>query len=609
MLKKLITSLIILGLTFGAMSAFSSSVKADTNLIPNPSVEISRTGTSNPANWAKGSWGSLNPTFTYQSTGQNGNHSLKVSINQYSSGDAKWYFSPVTIAPNRTYTYTDYYKSNVTSYIVAQITTTSNTYAYQDLTQLVPISTWSPMTVKFTTPSNAKQITIFHLIHAVGSLETDNFSLQSAQIPTPSPTPSTTPLPSPSPSISPSPTPNPSVSPSPTPTPTPTPSPTPTPTPTPPPTSTNIIPNNSLETVNGATPSQWLTGNWGTNQTVFSYLTDGHMGNHSVKIETTSYTDGDAKWYFTPQPIQAGGSYTFQDYYQSSITSQVVAAVTLTDGSTQYIYMKNANPASQWTGYTDFFTTPFNATTITIYHLIAGVGYLTTDDYSLTPTAVQGFNRPIVTLTFDDTWESQYTNGMPILNKYGMKSTYHVLTGSLNEFAYMTDSEVNAIKLNGDELAAHTMTHRDLTTLSASEVTAELSQPIAYMQQHYGVTPVNFATPYGSYNDSVVNKIKQYYRSHRSTDAGYNVKNNFNIYNIKVQNITAQTTLAEYNNWLTQAAQQKAWLVIVYHQVDTSGDTYSVTPKNLDAQLQAIKSKGLVVETTNQALNELTPQL
>lgn len=53
----------------------------------------------------------------------------------------------------------------------------------------------------------------------------------------------------------------------------------------------------------------------------------------------------------------------------------------------------------------------------------------------------------------------------------------------------------------------------------------------------------------------------------------------------------------------------KTWLVLVYHQVIASPGEYDVTPANLDAELNQIKSSGIVVKSIGQSLAELIPQL
>jgi len=128
----------------------------------------------------------------------------------------------------------------------------------------------------------------------------------------------------------------------------------------------------------------------------------------------------------------------------------------------------------------------------------------------------------------------------------------------------------------------------------------------------------NFATPYGEYDTNSLTEIKKYYRSHRSTETGYNTKDNFDRYNIKVQNITDATTPAQVQAWVDQAIQDKSWLVIVYHRVmptdPTAGaEDYSVTPANLATEAQYIQSKvaagTIAAKTVEQALNALEPQV
>ncbi len=50
---------------------------------------------------------------------------------------------------------------------------------------------------------------------------------------------------------------------------------------------------------------------------------------------------------------------------------------------------------------------------MTVYHFIKQNGTLTTDNYSLKPYTPDGFNRALVSLTFDDGYASTYDNGLP----------------------------------------------------------------------------------------------------------------------------------------------------------------------------------------------------
>jgi peptidoglycan/xylan/chitin deacetylase (PgdA/CDA1 family) len=282
-------------------------------------------------------------------------------------------------------------------------------------------------------------------------------------------------------------------------------------------------------------------------------------------------------------------------------------------GTEQYLTIQTplANGSTTvWQQYTGTFTLPQNATSVTLFMLISSNGWLQVDDYSVTAQPVVGFTQPLVSLTFDDGLSSTYKNGLPILQKYGFVSTQYLISGTLNTSTYMTTANARAFLTQGSEIGSHTVTHPYLTQLTAPLMTQELSQSQVKLRSLFGTSVAqNFASPYGDYNLNVINTIKTYYRSHRSVDVGYNSKDNFNPYNIRVQNVDSTTTPAQVAAWVAKAKADKTWLVLVYHAVVNGGDAYSVTPVNLDTELANIKASGVSVKTINQALDIITPQL
>ncbi len=50
-----------------------------------------------------------------------------------------------------------------------------------------------------------------------------------------------------------------------------------------------------------------------------------------------------------------------------------------------------------------------------------------------------------VALTFDDGYEDQYTNALPILLRYGLRATFFIVSGFANQPRYMTWSQVRAV--------------------------------------------------------------------------------------------------------------------------------------------------------------------
>lgn len=220
-----------------------------------------------------------------------------------------------------------------------------------------------------------------------------------------------------------------------------------------------------------------------------------------------------------------------------------------------------------------------------------------------------GFTRGLVTLTLDDASQTQYLNGWPIMQKYGMRATFYMTTGSLDGFWYMTPQQISALHNAGNHIAAHTLTHPDLTTISADQLTHELADPQTYLQNLVGISVRDFASPYGLVNSNVLTQILKYYRSHRGVQEGFNTKANFNLANILVQNVENSTSAAQITTWVNEAKANNSWLVLVYHEVKANPDQWSTSPGQFDSHLNAIKNSGVTVSTLNQAINELLPQL
>jgi len=359
----------------------------------------------------------------------------------------------------------------------------------------------------------------------------------------------------------------------------------------------------------GDMPQGWSEGGWGTNTRTFSYLNTGQTGSRSAQVQITSYTDGDAKWVFPPVAIPADPTHTIQyaysDYYQATVPTQVVAVFTMADKSTVNQIIGLPDPASTWTPFATQFSIPLGAQSVTIYHLIQQVGTLTIDDVDLHSYTPVPFNRALISLTFDNGYQSTYNQALPILAKYGFKSTQFIITDLINDSnntnpGYMTGPEINTMYNSGlgQEIASHTVTHNDLT-LPNTDLTNELSGSQTTLSTLIGAPVTDLAYPYGLYNSGVFTATQKYYKAARGVEDALNSKDNFDAYDIRVQNVFDTTTTAQVQDWVNQALATKTWLVLVYHSVNsiTTGQIdsgiYNITPTQLDAQLLTIQTTTL----------------
>lgn len=108
---------------------------------------------------------------------------------------------------------------------------------------------------------------------------------------------------------------------------------------------------------------------------------------------------------------------------------------------------------------------------------------------------------PWVALTFDD-GPSQYTDDVVrILQDADVPATFFFL--SQNVLARPEDAR--AVKAAGFHVAAHTIDHKDLATLSYEQAFEEINQSVDDINKTVGPGTVKcLRPPYGSYNDAVL---------------------------------------------------------------------------------------------------------
>lgn len=230
-------------------------------------------------------------------------------------------------------------------------------------------------------------------------------------------------------------------------------------------------------------------------------------------------------------------------------------------------------------------------------------------------TPIKPFEQPLITVTFDDGWETIYSQGLPLLQKYGIPTTQYVLSGTADNIQYMTFDQIKSMQQAGHEIACHSIDHANLTLLSKEGLTGQLNSCKYVVESEVGVPIRDFASPYGASNADTIAAIQQTYRSHRNT-AGDIVKNetdhldintkaNFDRYNIIAVTMRRDTTAAQLQAAIDYAVRTNGWLVLNYHQVDDAESEYALDFEQLEKHLQVINKAPARVVTIGQALDAL----
>jgi peptidoglycan/xylan/chitin deacetylase (PgdA/CDA1 family) len=240
-----------------------------------------------------------------------------------------------------------------------------------------------------------------------------------------------------------------------------------------------------------------------------------------------------------------------------------------------------------------------------------GDGTTAVRDYSLVDVTREGplrWDRPMVSLTFDDGWQSVYDRGLPLLDKHGYRGTFYIPPGLIETPQYMTGEELQELRQGGHEIAAHSYSHPDLTTLSASRLDDELRRSQEALAQA-GFSTRDMATPLGRSDPQVDWYANKYYDTVRGTQDGINTRQNLDRRNLKVFYVDYRTTPEHLAKALAETASSNGWLILVYHRISAPGagsPQQSTVPREVfAAELDQIQASGIAVEPVSTALAQL----
>jgi peptidoglycan/xylan/chitin deacetylase (PgdA/CDA1 family) len=137
--------------------------------------------------------------------------------------------------------------------------------------------------------------------------------------------------------------------------------------------------------------------------------------------------------------------------------------------------------------------------------------------HAVTPDAVEAYwrrgiplgpGKPIV-LSFDNGYESQYTQALPVLRRLGWVGEENIqLTGLPPSQGGIGPREVGELVKAGWELDTQGFSHADLVTLDAAQLHYQVAVARSVIQHRFHV-PVNwFCYPSGHYNATVIAAVQ-----------------------------------------------------------------------------------------------------
>jgi len=145
--------------------------------------------------------------------------------------------------------------------------------------------------------------------------------------------------------------------------------------------------------------------------------------------------------------------------------------------------------------------------------------------------------RNSIVMTFDDGFETFYSNALPLCERHGIKTTVFPVAGflgkssswdALPQQSHLTKNQIIEISSLGHEIGSHTLTHANLTLLPKNELYKELSESKKILEDILGKPVKSISFPFGRVDERVWNAAK---------DVGYTFATSYVLKGKKIDGI------------------------------------------------------------------------
>jgi len=133
-----------------------------------------------------------------------------------------------------------------------------------------------------------------------------------------------------------------------------------------------------------------------------------------------------------------------------------------------------------------------------------------------------------ICITFDDGYESFYTYGFPVLQKYNFTAIVFLVAGYINKTCLwdkgsepmLKTEQIKEMAEASIDFGSHSLSHRSLVGLSTEELEKEIKESKTVLEELLGKQIESFSYPYGAFNEAVKKMVQQHYKVAFSTKKG-----------------------------------------------------------------------------------------
>lgn len=217
---------------------------------------------------------------------------------------------------------------------------------------------------------------------------------------------------------------------------------------------------------------------------------------------------------------------------------------------------------------------------------------------------------PKVLLTFDDGYESQYTNAYPAMKERGIKATHYMIKDNVDTAGYMTESQMTEMYTNGYAMSVHqTSPTTNFYSMTYEQIYYEINTCCQWLLGlGFARSAAHMAYPGGQNSATAMQVTKDLgFKTGRTVRGNtlYHVGSR-TYYDMNGLNIDLDTSLDTAKSAIDEAITKGTAASLFFHKVDNTGQAYTWTMANFEALLDYILERKIKCLTIDEWYEGLT---
>lgn len=214
------------------------------------------------------------------------------------------------------------------------------------------------------------------------------------------------------------------------------------------------------------------------------------------------------------------------------------------------------------------------------------------------------FDRPTLSISFDDAPVSAVRDGAQILEAAGVRGTFYISAGLCGRDSpmgvYAGMDEIQRLADAGHEIGCHTFSHLDCGRSRADVITCDVGLNAATLAEH-GLATETFAYPYGEISPTAKRVLGERFRALRTVNAGM-VAGDADLAGLPGVGVEGPGGEAKARKWLDKARAKTGWVILYSHDVREEPSEWGCTPQVLERLVKDAVADGFQILPVRDAL-------